>query len=276
MIKGEPRMNVRLAVLTLLFLLPTSSSYGLDKNPVTVLMYHHFDEDPTKASSAVIHPETFREQLLTLKEAGYTSIPERDFYDHLYNGKELPALPLVITIDDGYVSNYEFAYPILKELEIYATIYVVTSYRGEKPGWNEHFSWEQAREMKESGWIEIQGHTHNGHGDIATGKKDGPFLVTVAAEETKELYQERIYKDLTEAKQLLEKEIDNEFYSFAFPFGLYNKEVVGFAEDIGYELMYTVKPGRTFSYQNPHTIKRLNASGEYSGEELLKAVKSLP
>ncbi|ERN51808.1 polysaccharide deacetylase family protein [Alkalihalophilus marmarensis] len=266
-------MNVRLAVLTLLVLLIPASSYGLNKNPVTVLMYHHFDEDPAKASSATIHPDTFREQLLTLKEAGYTSVPERDLYDHLYNGKELPTRPLVITIDDGYLSNYEYAFPILKELEMYATIYVITSYRGETPGWNEHFSWDQAREMKASGWIDIQAHTHNGHGEI---DNVGPFLVTVAAEETRDMYKTRIYDDLLEARRLLEQEMNNDFYSFAFPFGIYNDEVIEYAAEIGYELMYTVKPGLTYSYQHPHKINRLNASGEYNGEELLAAIKSLP
>ena len=77
----------------------------------------------------------------------------------------MPENPIAITFDDGYLSNYEIAYPILKELNIPATIFIVTSTVGldESSGKvsTPHFTWDQAREMQESGIIDIHSHSHS-------------------------------------------------------------------------------------------------------------------
>ena len=68
----------------------------------------------------------------------------------------LPDKPILITFDDGYASNYMYAYPILKKLGMQATIFVITDRRGKTLSVNPHFSWNQAREMQDSGVIDIQ------------------------------------------------------------------------------------------------------------------------
>ncbi|MCM3489887.1 polysaccharide deacetylase family protein [Alkalihalophilus marmarensis] len=266
-----------LMVLTLSVLSACGQPASTEVSPITVLMYHHFHEDAAQESSVTMQPERFRDQLETLKEAGYTSISERDLYEHLYNGKELPEKPLVITIDDGYESNYEYAYPILEELEMYATIYVVTSYRGETPGVSPHFDWGQAREMVESGWIDIQNHTHDGHYYVETTQDEGPFMTNKmlvdGTEETEEEYRERIYQDLKQAKELIETEIGNEVYSFTYPFGAFNETVIDVSTELGHSIMYTVREGVNTSDTNPYELNRINADGSYSGEDLLKVIE---
>jgi len=76
---------------------------------------------------------------------------------------KLPKKPLLITIDDGYANNYSLAYPILKEKGLRATIYIITSYRGKQPGVTRHFTWAEAKEMYDSGVINIESHTHDLH-----------------------------------------------------------------------------------------------------------------
>ncbi|NEU30378.1 polysaccharide deacetylase family protein [bacterium LRH843] len=266
-----------LAIGLLLIVVLAGCSVSSKTQEVTVLMYHHFDEDPAQQSSVTMQPERFKDQLLTLKEAGYTSIPERDLYDYYYHDKELPEKPLVITIDDGYLSNYELAYPILKELEMYATIYVVTSNRGKTPGSSPHFTWDQAREMVASGWIDIQTHTEDGHYYVEGEKKEGPFFTTKIwdgqTEESDEEYMNRIRTDLKNAKEQIEAEIGNKVYSFTYPYGAYNEQVIEAAKDLGYELMYTVKEGLNDKETNPYTLNRINADGSYTGEKLLNVVK---
>lgn len=125
------------------------------RNYIPVLMYHDFQENITKEQeSAVVHPKLFEEQIKTLLKNGYIPV---DFYDLLLykQGKGgLPNKPFIITADDGYLSNYTTAYPILKKYNVPATFFVSTRYVGVNL-YSPHFTWEQAKEMEESGLIDI-------------------------------------------------------------------------------------------------------------------------
>ena len=83
---------------------------------VPIIMYHNIVENPTEDSE--ISPERFEEQIKKLKAEGYTAVCMRDLVDYVEKGKELPEKPICITFDDGYLSNYETAYPILKQYDI--------------------------------------------------------------------------------------------------------------------------------------------------------------
>ncbi len=142
--------------------------YGIGEKPsykndyIPVLMYHDFKEDITEEQeSAVVHPGLFEEQLKTLLENGYTPINFNDLNLYMNDKAGLPLKPIIITADDGYLSNYEIAFPILKKYNIPATFFVTTRYVGVDTS-SPHFTWEQAKEMEESGLIDIQSHSH-GH-----------------------------------------------------------------------------------------------------------------
>ncbi len=134
-------------------------SYKRDYIPV--LMYHDFQDNITEdQESAVVHPALFEKQLQILLENNYTPITFNDL--HLYmNGKGgLPSKPIILTADDGYLSNYEKAFPILKKYNVPATFFVTSRYIGVDTS-SPHFTWEQAKEMEESGLVDIQSHTHS-------------------------------------------------------------------------------------------------------------------
>lgn len=132
------------------------------RNYIPVLMYHDFRENITKEQeSAIVHPDLFEEQLKVLLENEYTPINFNDLYLYMNGEAGLPSKPIIITADDGYLSNYEMAFPILKKYNIPATFFVTTRYVGVDTS-SPHFTWEQAKEMEESGLIDIQSHTH-GH-----------------------------------------------------------------------------------------------------------------
>lgn len=244
---------------------------------VTVLMYHHFAEG--EESSVTVDPERFRDQLVTLKEAGFETITERQFLSYL-NGEtvDMPKKPLVITIDDGYMSNYTIAYPILAELEMHATIYVIVASRGTTPGYIPHFDWEEAREMVASGWVDIQSHTFDHHHTIPTiSGKDRPVLaakmVENGVEETDEQYRNRIRADLLLSKETIEREIGNEVFTITYPFGAFNDTVVEVAEELGFELAYTVKAGIVRPGDHPLKLNRINADGAFTGADLLEVIE---
>ena len=88
---------------------PDPADYTAD---VPVLMYHHFSE--TETGDIVVQPETFALHMQTLRDAGYQAVTVQEMIDYVYNGASLPDKPVCITMDDGYLSNYEIALPILE------------------------------------------------------------------------------------------------------------------------------------------------------------------
>ena len=74
---------------------------------VPVLMYHHIDEEGN--DDVNISSELFEAQMAALAEEGYTAVFPDDLAAYVYEGKALPDKPVVITFDDGYLSNYEYA-----------------------------------------------------------------------------------------------------------------------------------------------------------------------
>lgn len=269
-------MNKWLSIcLLLLSLMLLGGCGGKDEPKVTVLMYHHFADG--ERNSVIVGPDQFKEQLTALKEAGYSTITEAQLLAFLNKEQvDLPEKPLLITIDDGYVSNYEVAYPTLKELGMNAVLYVVSSSRGQTPGYIEHFTWEQAKEMYESGVLDIQSHTHDLHFYAETSKGEKPALATKmivdGVEESDEEYRERIYNDLKTSKEEIEANVGNEVFSLTYPYGAYNDTVVEVATELGFKLMYTVKAGVTTADDSPIKINRINVDGNYSIEQLMKEI----
>ena len=114
---------------------------------IPVLMYHNLAEDyPKGAEGANITPKLFEEHMQGILDRGYTPVFVADYYNSVQRGETLPENPIIITFDDGYLSNYEIAYPILKRLNIPATIFIVTSTVGATAESGvvatSHFTWE--------------------------------------------------------------------------------------------------------------------------------------
>lgn len=135
---------------------------------VPVFLYHQID--PQAEGDISITPEHFEAQIAALAEAGYTAVLPEDLQAYVNQGKALPEKPILITFDDGYLSNYEYAWPILEKYGMKATIFVIGSTVGNTEHYKDtnypitpHFTWEQAREMVDSGVISIQSHTYDMH-----------------------------------------------------------------------------------------------------------------
>lgn len=185
---------------------------------VLVLSYHAFTENMSviEKNDLYISPQTFENQIITLLECGYTPI----FASEL-TADMLPEKPVVITMDDGYMDNYELAFPILKKYNVKATIFIISSYMDEEET-GEFFSWSIAREMYESGVVELQSHTydmHNGNGlAYEAGTNYDEWLTQL--ERDAELAEEIFLEKLGYAPTVL-----------CCPFGKWNKDVSEFYSD---------------------------------------------
>jgi peptidoglycan/xylan/chitin deacetylase (PgdA/CDA1 family) len=188
-----------------------------------VLMYHRIvsakeGPDPYRLS---ISREAFEAQMNYLKENGYQSVPVHSLAQTAESGVRLPSKSVVITFDDGYLETYQYAFPILQEYGLTATVFVVSDYLGKGNDWDRGRSRRlclmdasQVREMSDAG-IYIGSHsiTHRS-------------LVLMSRAEAK--------KEIEESKKALEDLLGREVPSFAFPFGLSTNTYRIMARDAGY------------------------------------------
>ena len=200
---------------------------------IPVLMYHHLlkdEENPFKDNGAILSVETFKKHMDLLYKNGYYTVRLDELEGFVKGELKLPKRSVVITFDDGYKSNYEYAYPILKKYGFQAAVFVIS-------GWNtdEVVSFN-ANEIQYLSWNEIENsrdvfqyasHTHDLH---RLSENEQGYLITRPLEEIKD--------DLETSMQLLDT------VYFAYPYGHYNKETLKILEDLGYRMAFTIEPGK--------------------------------
>lgn len=148
--------------------LPAAGSFCTDVRPsvagaLPVLMYHDVVASEADATAPDDVTEArFRAQMRWLAEGGYAALTSGEAIRYLLTGRSpYPGRPLVLlTFDDGYLGNYERAWPILRELGLRATYFVHTDFVGTGGGAvKRKMSWEQLAEVEASGVVEVHSHT---------------------------------------------------------------------------------------------------------------------
>jgi peptidoglycan/xylan/chitin deacetylase (PgdA/CDA1 family) len=206
---------------------------------VPVLTYHRFAE--TCESSLCTPISIFDQHMRYLKENGYRVISLGELLNFIKYRKAVPKRSVAITIDDGYRSAYDIAYPILKGYDFTATLFIYTDFVG---GGRIAISWDQLREMKSDGF-EVGSHTLS-HCDLIK-KREG---------EDDEAYLERIKKEIIVSKQIIDKELEQDTIYFAFPYGTYNQRVLQICDQAGYKIGFSVKRGGNPFFADPLALKR--------------------
>lgn len=120
------------------------------KNFVLCLMYHSIDSEKNKGG---IFVDEFEEHIKWIKDKKTFKMEELKGLDYT-----LPPNSILITFDDGYKNNYTLAFPILKKYNMKATIFLNTKFIEKDEA---YLSWDEIREMYESGLIDFQLHTHS-------------------------------------------------------------------------------------------------------------------
>lgn len=253
-------------------LLGTERIYYTDK--VAVLMYHslrtHYKYDNC------IHQDVFRTHIEMLKSSGFNPIDLETFCNYLGAQGTVPPNAVLLTFDDGYEDFYKLAYPILKEMEVPATMFVITSKIGDKSGWNPKLDEEQILEMALHD-ISFGSHSHDGHYMVpGLGGQEAPFLVTRIYEkgrlERGREYYQRVYDDLATSKKVLDDLLRQDTRVLALPYGRGNSTVQDICDLIGLDYIFTVKPGVVDRYTDRQSLPRLNAGYSSISDEELKNI----
>lgn len=212
---------------------------------VPVLMWHNLAEE--SSGDMTISLDTFRAQIEALHEAGFKTVSLQQLYDYVHFGTELPEKPIVLTFDDGYFSNYEYAFPILQEYGMQATIFAIgvsvgkDTYKDTDHAMTPHFGADEAREMVDSGLISVQSHTFDMHqwppfedGNAQVRETLLPFDGEADAD-----YEAAVEADFAESRELLESITGQPVNALAFPEGAYVTLTQDALRSAGAELTFT-------------------------------------
>lgn len=222
-------------------------------------MYHQVDLN--ESMGLIISSEKLEAQFKFLAEKGYHSY-------HLSELKQLQKLPvkknIVITFDDGYVNQLEYAYPLLQKYHLKATFFIPLKYIGSEDTWNSPTS-------------PIM--------DLEALKSIDPTVVQLAYHS----YEHKKYTELspeqieTDTQKALEVVSEN-----ALPFGPYLAYPYGkfprkdpkrsqfFQRLQKNHFQYGLRIGNrlnTFPFNNPFEIQRIDIKGEYSLSKFKRKIR---
>lgn len=217
------------------------------KYEVPVIMYHRVINNAENEGvyGTYIYEDMFKKHLQYLKDKNYTVITFKDldkigWRNRFEKGKKY----IILTFDDGYKDNYDLAFPILKEFNFKATIFLMGSLTYNewdvKAGGERKFSLmsvEMIKEMQDYG-IEFGAHTFN-----------HPKLNTLSNEE--------IEHQIVDVKKLLEEKIGKEIITFAYPYGILNDYAKEMAKKADYTFALATDSGSVCLSDDLYQIRRI-------------------
>jgi peptidoglycan/xylan/chitin deacetylase (PgdA/CDA1 family) len=220
-----------------------------DKIKIPVICYHSINKDPSGKSPIIISPEKFRQHLQTIKDNGYTTLTMAQFNDYLLGDKPVPEKSVLLTFDDGYMDNYTNAFPILKEFNMNATVFVISSYMDG----DVYMAPKNIKEMSDYG-IDIESHT-------------------VSHLRLSELSYEQQLNELKTSKQVIESITGKPVISIAYPEGKYNDDTSKAVLETGYAMGFTIDRGYVGIGDNSTLLSRLCVDYTYRPYNIEKILK---
>lgn len=192
---------------------------------VPILAYHNFD--PKAKGEMTLNTARFEEQLIWLRDNGYTVIPLQQYVDYL-QGKinSLPEKSVVITADDGRKSVYTYMWPLVRKYNVPVTLFIYPTAISNAPY---AMTWEQLKELQATGLFDIQGHTY-WHPNF---KQERRRL-------SESEYNKLVYAQFVSAKKLIDKKLGTNITLLAWPYGIYDDYLEREAARSGYISAFSI------------------------------------
>ena len=213
-------------------------------------MYHRFNE--SKYPSTNIQLDVFKEQLNIIKKQEIRFIHPKDFEKSLSQNKK--ERKILFTVDDGLISFYENAWPILKERKIPFILFVNTR----EVGAYNYMNWEQIKELYSSDLVEIGNHSHSHE-----------YLVDTSADVIK--------NDIAESIRIFKKNLGKNSDFFSYPFGEYSLEFKQIIKEFGFKYAFGQHSGVIDDTKDLWELPRFPINEKYGEIERFKMLmKTLP
>ncbi len=214
------------------------------------IMYHRFNEN--KYPSTNIQLDVFKEQLSVIQKEEIRFIHPKDFEKSLSQNKK--ERKILFTVDDGLISFYENAWPILKEKKIPFILFVNTR----EVGAYNYMNWEQIKELYSSDLVEIGNHSHSHE-----------YLVDTSADVIK--------NDIAESIRIFKKNLGKNSDFFSYPFGEYSLEFKKIIKEFGFKYAFGQHSGVIDDTKDLWELPRFPINEKYGAIERFKMLmKTLP
>lgn len=208
----------------------SASAPKADGPSASILAYHRFGR--TVTDQMTVRTSTFRAQLDYLYAHGYHVVPLRELVSALADHAALPAHSVAITVDDGHRSVFESMLPMVREYRIPVTLFIYPSAISNA---SYAMTWAQLGELRRTGLFEIESHTY-WHPDFRTEKR----RLTPTA------YERFVTVQMVKSQDALAAHLGVRPTYVAWPFGIYDDQLIRLARDAGYSAGFSVD-GRVVS-----------------------------
>lgn len=212
-----------------------------------ILLYHHIDGETTDSRYRISIPD-FGEQMQWLYDQGYSAISISMLIEVLLYGGELPEKPIVITFDDGHMSVYEHAFPIMDELNFPGVFYIVANRIYNAP---EFVNVEQITTLVNAGW-EIGSHGYS-HLDVTKNHASANY-------------------EIGKSKADLQAALGVEINTFAYPYGEVDPYTAQIVSTSSYQGGMGLGSSMTHKWNNLYYLHRIEIHGGFSLDQFITLI----
>ena len=229
------------------------SSTGIDNIEdfgIISLMYHRFEEN--KYPSTNIKILDFKNHLEVIKKNNIKFINPTNFEKELTDKKK--HRKVLLTIDDGFLSFYNNAWPLLKKEKIPFILFVSTR----EVGSFNYMTWEQIQEISKEDFVEIGNHSHTHE-----------YLV--------DENNETIKADIQKSIDIFIKKLGKNSEFFSYPFGEYSVNFKNIIKNFGFKYAFGQHSGVIDETKNFYELPRFPINEKYGELKRFNSlVKTLP
>ena len=241
-----------------------------------IIMYHSILKSAKVQTKYIVTPAQFESDLKWIKDNGYTSIFMSDLISYVYDGTPLPEKPIIITFDDGYYNNLVYMYPLLVKYDMKAVVSIVGSYseifsnsKDLNPAYA-HLTWENIKEMSESGYVEFQNHSYEMHStEVRKGCK-------IKAHESYDSYKKVFCADVMKTQLLLTEKCAITPDTFTYPYGYICDESEELLKELGFKATLSCYEKLNYITRDKnclYSLKRFNRDSTLSTERFMSKIK---
>jgi poly-beta-1,6-N-acetyl-D-glucosamine N-deacetylase len=270
------RRHWRLLLLTVFCWLPGFGAIAAE--PLLVLSYHDIRDDVAAKGDAdaySVSTQNFAAHLDWLAGHGYHPVSMAQVVA-ASKGAPLPSKPVLITFDDGLRSLYTHAFPLLRAYDYPALAAVVTDWvdlpadrrvdYGPRPfGRDDFVTWEQLREMQDSGLVEIASHSHALHQGVRSNPQGNSTPAAISRiydpatlrYESEAEFRARIRADLARSADLIKQHLGRAPRAIVWPYAAYNSVTNGIADELGMAISFDLEGRSTPMPSDLHGLARL-------------------